>query len=84
MAEDPVAEVADLYDKLEREIVPMYYGRPSRYTEVMRSAIALNGSFFNTQRMLQQYVSNAYMARHDGSSPAPVSSLAGVHAESTS
>jgi glycogen phosphorylase len=84
LAEDPVAEVADLYDKLEREIVPMFYGRPSRYTEVMRSAIALNGSFFNTQRMLQQYVSNAYMARHDGSSPAPIGTLAAVHAESTS
>ena len=30
------------------------------YAQVMRSAIALNGSFFNTQRMLAQYVSNAY------------------------
>jgi glycogen phosphorylase len=27
---------------------------------VMRSAIALNGSFFNTQRMVRQYVHNAY------------------------
>jgi starch phosphorylase len=26
----------------------------------MRFAIALNGSFFNTQRMVQQYVRNAY------------------------
>jgi starch phosphorylase len=26
----------------------------------MRHAIALNGSYFNTQRMLQQYVLNAY------------------------
>jgi starch phosphorylase len=26
----------------------------------MRSTIALNGSFFNTQRMLEQYVINAY------------------------
>lgn len=26
----------------------------------LRSAIALNGSFFNTQRMVLQYVSNAY------------------------
>jgi starch phosphorylase len=26
----------------------------------MRHAIALNGSFFNTQRMLQQYVVKAY------------------------
>jgi starch phosphorylase len=53
-------EVQDLYDKLEREIVPMFYGRPQRYTEIMRSAIALNASFFNTQRMVMQYVDNAY------------------------
>jgi hypothetical protein len=26
----------------------------------MRSAIALNGSFFNAQRMMIQYVKNAY------------------------
>jgi starch phosphorylase len=26
----------------------------------MRSAIAINGSFFNTQRMVEQYVRNAY------------------------
>src|SRR5215813_7271189 len=60
IAEDLASEVSGLYDKLEREIVPMFYGRPTRYLEVMRSAIALNGSFFNTQRMLQQYVANAY------------------------
>jgi starch phosphorylase len=29
---------------------------------MMRHAIALNGSFFNTQRMLQQYVVKAYFA----------------------
>jgi starch phosphorylase len=38
----------------------MFYKRPSAYTEVMRSAIALNGSFFNAQRMVQQYVANVY------------------------
>jgi hypothetical protein len=26
----------------------------------MRSAMAINGSFFNTQRMVEQYVRNAY------------------------
>jgi starch phosphorylase len=63
MVEDQASEVATLYDKLERQIVPMFYGKPYRYTEVMRSAIALNGSFFNTQRMVQQYLANAYMLR---------------------
>ena len=53
-------EVASMYDKLERVILPMFYARPNGYAEVMRSAIAINGSFFNTQRMMAQYVLNAY------------------------
>lgn len=61
--EDPASELATLYDKLERQILPMFYGTSNRYTEVMRSAIALNGSFFNTQRMVQQYLANAYILR---------------------
>jgi starch phosphorylase len=60
LLDDPSVEVASLYDKLELLILPMFYGRPFAFTEVMRSAIALNGSFFNTQRMVSQYVSNAY------------------------
>lgn len=58
--EDVSVELASLYDKLERVIVPLFYGRPVAFEEVMRSAIAINGSFFNTQRMLFQYAANAY------------------------
>ena len=65
LAEDPSSEIAALYDKLQREIVPMFYGRPNRYTEIMRYAIALNGSFFNTQRMVLQYVGNAYKMQRE-------------------
>lgn len=56
----PATEVASLYDKLERVIVPMFYLQPMAYAKVMRSAIALNGSFFNAQRMMLQYLENAY------------------------
>jgi starch phosphorylase len=49
-----------LYDKLEHKVIPLFYGDRDRFIDVMRHAIALNGSFFNTQRMLQQYVLNAY------------------------
>ncbi|MEO7458070.1 MAG: alpha-glucan family phosphorylase [Gemmatimonadaceae bacterium] len=59
-AEDPSRDALDLYIKLERVILPLFYGLPFAYAEVMRSAIALNGSFFNTQRMVRQYVHNAY------------------------
>jgi len=59
--EDHQSEIASLYDKLELTIVPMFYGRPTAFAEVMRLSIALNGSFFNTQRMISQYLLNAYL-----------------------
>ncbi len=58
--EEPAAETASLYDKLERVIMPMFYDRPGAYRNVMRSAVALNGAFFTAQRMLSQYARNAY------------------------
>ena len=58
---DSAAESADLYSKLERVIIPLFYALPHAYAQVMRYAIALNGSFFNTQRMVWQYVHNAYV-----------------------
>ncbi len=61
-------EIASLYDKLERVILPLYYSHSDGYAEVMRSAIAINGSFINTQRMVAQYLSNAYYPRADASS----------------
>lgn len=57
---DQSKDAGEIYLKLERVILPLYYGLPYAYAEVMRSAIALNGSFFNTQRMVEQYVRNAY------------------------
>ncbi len=57
---DPSGDATDLYDKLERLILPMFYGLPYAYAEVMRNAIAVNGSYFNTQRMVLQYAYNAY------------------------
>jgi starch phosphorylase len=53
-------EISSLYDKLERLILPLYYGKPEAYAKIRRAAIALNGSFFNTQRMVSQYMTNAY------------------------
>ena len=57
---DQSKDANEIYLKLERVILPLYYGLPFAYAEVMRSAIAFNGSFFNTQRMVEQYVRNAY------------------------
>jgi starch phosphorylase len=57
---DPSNDAASLYSKLEEIIVPMFYRERDRFIDVMVHCIALNGSFFNAHRMVQQYVLNAY------------------------
>jgi starch phosphorylase len=58
--DDTAAESTSLYDKLEFQILPLFYKRPEAYAAIMRSTIALNASFFQTSRMLSQYRANAY------------------------
>lgn len=53
-------DVEDLYTKLEHVIIPKYETERAEWVKVMRQAIAINGSFFNTHRMLEQYVLSAY------------------------
>jgi starch phosphorylase len=53
-------DAASLYSKLEQTIIPLFYHERDRFIDVMLHCIALNGSFFNTHRMIQQYVLNAY------------------------
>jgi starch phosphorylase len=54
------AEVEALYSKLEDVVIPTFYGDPEGFARIMQMVIALNGSFFNTQRMVYQYTTNAY------------------------
>lgn len=51
----------DLYYKLEKIILPMFYEKRDDYIKIMRNCIAFNASFFNTSRMVSQYVLNAYL-----------------------
>ncbi len=57
---DTEKDVIDLYNKLEYLIIPKYYQERDHWIKVMKHSIAINGSFFNTHRMVQQYVLNAY------------------------
>ena len=50
----------DLYNKLETWIIPKFYNDRDNWIRTMRSCIAINASFFNTNRMIEQYVLNAY------------------------
>lgn len=54
-----VKDAASLYDKLEK-IVPVYYGDKHAWAEIMKFTIVINASFFNTHRMVSQYVLKAY------------------------
>ena len=58
---DNTKEAEALYWKLENIILPMFYKEPRQYIQIMQHAIAINGSFFNTQRMVQQYITDAYL-----------------------
>ncbi len=62
---DSVRESASLYDKLESVILPMYRRNGTAYAEIMRSVISVNASFFNTNRMLGQYLGDAYFPREN-------------------
>ncbi len=63
-ASDDDVEAEDLYAKLGSVIVPLFYGDPGRFIGIRRGAIALNGSFFTSERMVRQYAALAYRA-HD-------------------
>ena len=58
---DTVAEeAASLYDKLENAIAPLYKDQTA-WARMQQHCIAMNGTFFNTHRMLAQYIGNAYL-----------------------
>lgn len=59
-ASDDEIDRNDLYNKLETWIIPKFYDDRDNWIRTMRSCIAINASFFNTNRMIQQYILNAY------------------------
>ncbi|MBI4186817.1 MAG: alpha-glucan family phosphorylase [Chloroflexi bacterium] len=71
----PDRDAPTLYDKLEQVIAPLFYQQQDGFASVMRSAIAMNGSYFNTQRMLGQYLQNAYL-RGDTNLAVPAADIA--------
>ena len=41
-------------------VVPLYLEAPEKWARLMRTTLAFNGSYFNTNRMVKQYTRNAY------------------------
>lgn len=53
-------DLADFYAKLERRVIPTYVKNRSRWVWMMKNAIALNASVFNTHRLIREYCEKAY------------------------
>ena len=49
-----------LYDKLERKVLPLYYGERAGWAAIMKGAISRNAPFFNSHRMMRRYAAEAY------------------------
>jgi len=56
-----------MLSQVEQEILPCFYADGDRYATIMRNSIALNASFFNTQRMALEYL---YAFYGEGFAPA--------------
>jgi starch phosphorylase len=72
-AEDEDGEATSLYDKLEFKIAPLY-SRPNAWARIQQHCIGVNGSFFNTHRMLGQYFNNAYFPQMSEEQAIPIAS----------
>lgn len=57
---DANKDASALYTKLEHTVLPLFHHDLPGFIDVMRNCIAINGSFFNTQRMMYEYVLKAY------------------------
>jgi starch phosphorylase len=51
----------DLYDKLERVVLPLYYGDRPRWIGMMKQTVSKLASTFSSQRMMRRYATEAYL-----------------------
>ena len=51
----------DLYEKLEKTIIPLYYSNRKMWIRMMQNAIGKNAYYFNCHRMMRRYVTEAYI-----------------------
>jgi len=53
-------DAEDLYRKLQNKILPLYYNNRPRWIRMMKLAISINASYFNTHRVVREYCEKAY------------------------
>ncbi len=54
-------DAEDLYNKLEKIIIPMFYENRNTWIRMMQNAIGKNAYYFNSHRMMRRYVTDAYI-----------------------
>jgi starch phosphorylase len=54
-------DAGDLYRKLEKVVLPLYYDDRPRWIWMMKQAITKIGSYFNSTRMMRRYATEAYI-----------------------
>jgi len=57
---DENLDAVDLYEKLEKKVIPTYYENHEKWVSMMKHTIALDASFFNTHRVVREYAAKAY------------------------
>ncbi len=53
-------DLEDLYGKLAYIIIPTYYKHRDEWVRLMKNSIATIGPYFNTHRMVSEYISKVY------------------------
>jgi len=54
-----------LYRKLAEQVLPLYYDDMGQWVWMMKQAISKIGSYFNSQRMVRRYATEAYLRYRD-------------------
>jgi starch phosphorylase len=54
-------DAEDLYRKMEDDVLPLFYSSRARWIWMMKQSISKIASYFNSQRMMRRYASEAYL-----------------------
>ncbi|MFZ5658164.1 MAG: alpha-glucan family phosphorylase [Pseudomonadota bacterium] len=60
---NPTGTAEQLYDKLEHDVLPLYYGDRARWIWMMKQSISKIGYYFNAHRMMRRYATEAFLVR---------------------
>jgi len=59
--ESAATDAESVYNKLEQEVLPLYYNDHETWATLMRAVISRNGSMFNSHRMVRRYAAETYL-----------------------